>query len=66
MEPKSKSSDSNRFSIIFEKLEEAKKQQESNFEFDLKASSEIEETLSLFKEYEESLHDSGTGFVITS
>ncbi len=43
------------FQIIFEKLEEAKKDQDQNFEVSLQASTENSEVINLFREYEESL-----------
>lgn len=50
--------DLSRFNIVFEKLEEAKKEQDFNFNLDLEAVAEANETISLFKEYQESFVES--------
>ena len=47
--------DISRFDIIFEKLEEAKKEQNFNFNFELDKASETSKTISLFKEYQDNL-----------
>lgn len=43
----------NRFEIIFEKLEEAKKAQDPAIIFELEANTEAKETIQLFREYQE-------------
>ena len=44
-----------RFNILFEKLEEAKKEQEAVLHFDIKELTETYQTISLFKEFQESI-----------
>lgn len=47
--------ETDRFNIIFVKLEEAKKEQDENFILELDASSETSKTISLFREYQDSM-----------
>ena len=54
MEQGNQNIDITRFNIIFEKLEEAKKEQDINFNLELETLSETSKTILLFKEYQES------------
>lgn len=58
MESGNQTQDNSRFNIIFVKLEEAKKEQDENFILELNASSETNKTISLFKEYQDSMIES--------
>jgi hypothetical protein len=58
MESSDKTQDTGRFNVIFVKLEEAKKEQDENFILELDASSETNKTISLFKEYQDSMVES--------
>lgn len=44
-----------RFNILFEKLEEAKKEQEDVLQIDIKELTETYQTISLFREFQESI-----------
>ena len=46
------------FNIIFEKLEETKKEQDFDFDFELEKISETSKTISLFKESQDSMIES--------
>ncbi|MFC0774065.1 hypothetical protein [Terrimonas alba] len=50
--------DVGRFDVIFEKLEEAKKEQNLSFPIELDSILEINKTILLFKEYQESFTES--------
>jgi hypothetical protein len=50
--------DISRFNIIFKKLEEAKKEQDFNFNIELEVASETNKTISFFKEYQDSMMES--------
>ncbi len=54
MESTTPMQDISRFNIIFEKLEEAKKEQDFNFNIELEVAAETNKTISLFKEYQDS------------
>lgn len=58
MESPSPVQDISRFDIVFEKLEEAKKEQDFNFNLELAEASETNKTISLFKEYQDSMIES--------
>jgi len=47
--------EASRFKVIFQKLEEAKNEQDANLAYCLDQASEANETIALFKEYQESL-----------
>jgi len=55
MKPSNPIPDVTRFNIIFEKLEEAKLEQDENFILELNVASVTNQTISLFKEYQESM-----------
>jgi hypothetical protein len=50
--------DSTNFDIIFVKLQEAKSEQDENFALGLKQIQEVNETISYFKEFQDSLIES--------
>ncbi len=58
MEQKDQNQSPDRFNIVFEKLEEEKKNQGENLVLELDASSETNKTISLFKEFQESMIES--------
>lgn len=58
MEQKDQNQSPDRFNIVFEKLEEEKKNQGESFVLELEASSETNKTISLFKEFQESMIES--------
>lgn len=55
MTPNNKIETTERFSLVFDELEEAKKEQDKEFVVCMDFSSQTQETVSLFKEYQESL-----------
>jgi hypothetical protein len=55
MEKKENTTSIDRFNILFEKLEEAKKEQEDVLQIDIKELTETYQTISLFKEFQESI-----------
>lgn len=58
MESTNQMQDIGRFDVIFEKLEEAKKEQDFNFTAELDTILETNKTILLFKEYQESYTES--------
>lgn len=66
MPNKNQKTDSYNFNLVFQKLEEAKKEQDANVIVCLEETSETSETIALFKEYQESLIEgSYSNFVTT-
>ena len=55
MTPETSNFEFTNFEILFQKLEEAKKEQDENFIFNLTESQENHDTISLFKDYQETL-----------
>ncbi len=66
MNPTNEIQDSSRFNIIFEKLEEAKKEQDINFNYQLEMVSEANQTISLFKEFQDSMIESSFTLITRS
>ena len=66
MEAKNEMQDINRFGIIFEKMEEAKKAQDLNFNYELEVVSETNNTISFFKEFQESINESSCSYFTRS
>jgi hypothetical protein len=47
--------DSDRFNVVFQKLDEMKVSQDDNFKICMEQSAEANETIALFKEFQESI-----------
>jgi hypothetical protein len=55
--------DISRFNIIFEKLAEAKKEQDFDFNLELESATETSKTISLFKEYQDNMMESSFSII---
>lgn len=66
METTKPTQDISRFNIVFEKLEEAKKGQNENFNFEIKQSSDVNKAILLLKEYQDCLQISSFTFLTKS
>jgi len=66
MEPTAPVHDISHFNIIFEKLDEAKREQDFNFNIELEVAAETNKTISLFREYQDNSTESSFTFLTKS